>query len=124
MGYLAAMRTVLYSIWFLLPFGVFLVALWAKLEKFGGRERTENPVDHIKNAVFLLACALVAVVVDQYVLESLVSMLSPDFIPLSVYQILLLPMILVIGAKITGGSTPISIDRAPRPSKIHKDRRR
>lgn len=118
------MHTALYIIWFLLPAGMLLVALWAKLEQIGKKDAREHALDYIKSAIFLFVSALIAVAIDTYMLEDLVSALSPDFIPLSFYQLMLLPLILVIGAKLVGGSKAISIDRAPRPSNVHKSRRR
>lgn len=119
------MRNILYIIWFSLPIIMLLIALWAKLEQFGkNKEAKEHAIDYVKNALFLFVCALLAVAIDSYFLEDLVAFISPDFIPLEFYQLMLLPMILVICAKLFGGSKGISIERAPRPSNVHKTRRR
>jgi hypothetical protein len=118
------MRNVLYILWFLPPVALLLIALWAKLEQFSRKEAREHSMDYVKNALFLVVCALVAIAIDTNILEDLVNIFSPDFIPLGFYQIMLLPAVLVIGAKIYGGSKGIRIDKAPRPSNVHKSRKR
>ena len=58
--------------------------------------------------------ALIAVGIDRYVLKSLVESFSPDILPLGFYQAILLPILLLIGAKLVGGSKEIRIEKAPR----------
>ncbi len=92
------------------------MALWSKLEQAGGRTKRENVGDLARQGLFVLACVGVAVAVNEYLLSDTVAMLSPDFIPLGFYQILLLPFVLYIGAFVVGGSKEIRITKAPRVS--------
>lgn len=113
------MHTALYVVWFILPAFFFLVALWAKLEALSGKTKREKPGDFVKNGFFVLACVLLAVLIDTYFLEHLVDNLVP-FLPLALFQILLLPFILLVAAKLLGGSKEIRISKAPRTSQRKK----
>jgi hypothetical protein len=110
------MQTILYGIWLLLPITYFGIALWSKLEEAGGSTKRENVGDLLRQGFFVLGCVGLAIAIDQYLLKDLVEMFSPTFIPLGLYQILLLPFILYIGAFIVGGSKDIRITKAPRVS--------
>lgn len=108
------MLTLLYVIWFLIPLFFFSIALWSTLESAGGKHKRENPGDFFRQGVFALVCVLISVAIDQTVLEGLVGTFSPDFIPLGVYQVLLLPFILYLAARILGPTQDIRIKKAPR----------
>lgn len=92
------------------------MALWSKLEQAGGRTKRENVGDLARQGFFVLGCVAIAVAINEYILADAVATLSPDFIPLGFYQILLLPFVLYIGAFIVGGSKEIRITKAPRVS--------
>lgn len=98
------MQTALYAVWFLIPLSFLLIALWSKLEDLSGRERHENVGDYIRQGGFLFICAVVCVLLDSYLLEGFYLSLSPDWIPLGFYQVLLFPFVLVIMAKLIGPS--------------------
>lgn len=82
----------------------------------------DNPADYFKQGVFVLVCVLVSVLIDQVALESLVNVIAPEWLPLEFFQVILLPIVLVIAAKWTGGSKKVRI--APPGSAPSKDKRR
>lgn len=110
------MRTALYVIWFLIPLFFLAMALWSWLEKVGGKAKKENPGDFLKQGIFVLACVLLSVLIDQYILENLVKAVLGDFVPLGFVQIILLPVVLYAGALALGPSRAILIGKAPHPS--------
>ncbi len=112
--YTNTMHTFLYIVWFSIPTFFFLAALWAKLEVISNKGKKENPSDLFRQGLFVLVVALIAVGIDRYVLKSLVESFSPDILPLGFYQAILLPILLLIGAKLVGGSKEIRIEKAPR----------
>lgn len=106
------MRIALYVIWFLLPSVLLLSALWAKLESFQKPAQKAASKDLVRQGLFVLVCCVVAVAIDQYVLEAVVTALLPEFIPLGFFQILLLPVVLLLGAKLVGPTkTTVSVNR-------------
>jgi len=117
------MRTFLYGVWFLFPLLFFIIALWSKLGALSDKHKGENSGDLLKQGVFVLACALLAVLVDQYLLQKLVDSVSPDWIPLGFYQALLLPIIFLIVGKLVGKSAEIRISRTPHPSERRRRKR-
>ncbi len=110
------MHTALYVIWFLIPTCFFLLALWAKLEQISNRSRAQNPGDLLRQGYFVLASVLVSVLIDHFILEKVVISISPTWLPIGFYRIILLPMVLLLGAKIAGPSKDIRIAKAPRPT--------
>jgi hypothetical protein len=117
------MVTFLYIIWFCLPLFFFTIALWSKLEAMSGKDKRENFGDFFKQGVFVTGCVLLAVAIDQYVLADLVAAVSPDFIPLGLYQFLLLPFILYIGALAVGPSKSISLKKEKPRTYTNKNNR-
>ena len=117
------MQIALYIIWFLLPVFFFGVGLWGKLESFGNKYRRENSGDFFRQGTFVLICCIVALVIDQFILESLVETLSPEFIPLGFYRTLLLPVILLVAALIIGPSKDIKISSRKLGSRSQSGRR-
>lgn len=105
----------LYAIWFAIPVFFFLAALWSKLEQIGKSPRRQNPGDLLRQGTFMLGCVIVAILLDQYALPEVGDAL-PSWLPLGVVQVLLLPVVLLIAAKLVGGAKPIKIEKAPRPS--------
>jgi hypothetical protein len=107
---------VLYTIWGLLPLGFLGMALWSFLERMGGKAQVNDDASLFRQFLFVLGCVLLAVAIDQYALEWIVSDLLSKILPLGVFQVALLPLILFLGAIIIGPSEEIRIGRAPRPS--------
>lgn len=106
------MRTALYVIWFLLPLFFLLVSLWTFLEKkSGGDSRKDKASEFFGQAMFALLCVGIAVAIDQYMLQGFVAAVSPDWIPLGFYQIVLLPFVLYVAALAIGPSKQIFITR-------------
>ena len=117
------MTTVIHVVWIIIPLFFFAIALYAKLEMIGNKHKVDNPKDFLRQAAFTTLCTGIAFIIDEYALEGLVQSLSPDWIPVMFYRILLLPLILVIGAHLAGGSEEIAINKAPRPTERPKRRR-
>ena len=92
------------------------MALWAYLEKVSNKQKIENPGDFFKQGFFVLVCALVSVLIDQFALESIVETILGDTQSLALWQVLLLPAVLYIAAISIGPSKAIFISKAPRPS--------
>lgn len=105
------MRGFLYFIWCLLPLFFFGMALWSKLESISNKHKRENTGDAMRSGLFSTLCVLLAVAIDQYLLEGLVQTYSPESIPLWFYQVLLLPAVLLVAAKIIGPTAEIRIVR-------------
>ena len=115
------MHTALYIIWFTLPTIFFFLALWSKLEQIGGHHKRDNPSDLFHQGLFILVCVFVCVVVDQTILADLVLSTVGDSVPLGFFQAFLLPLMLLLGAKVVGPSRKILISgkdaRSPRAPK-------
>ena len=115
-------RIVLYTIWFSLPGFYFLSSLWSGLERVTNKERRESPKQQFMAGLFCLACAFVAVGIDQYLLERIAESLIPEWLPLLFYQVFVFPAVLFIGAKILGPSKEILISKAPTPTRRKRTR--
>lgn len=111
------MHTFLYIIWFLVPLFFFGVWIWGLLEKLSGKAEKGAHSDALKQAIFVLACVLMAVAIDQSLLPDLVNSYAPEFLPLGFFEAILLPAILYIGALIVGPSKAIRIQKAPQLAK-------
>lgn len=107
---------IFYIIWFLFPLLYFLIGLWAYLEKKGKSRARQNPGDFFKQGVFLLACVLVSIGIDKYVLIIQAENL-PDFLPLAMVRVLLLPVVFILLGLIVGGSTPPSLKKDQKKKK-------
>jgi hypothetical protein len=110
------MHAALYIVWFAIPTFFFLMALWSSLEKLSGRPKKENPEDFFKQGLFVLGCVLLAVLIETYAIDFITNSIFQAIVPKGVWQVLLLPLILLIAAKLLGPSQDIKIGRAPRPS--------
>ncbi|RIL08966.1 MAG: hypothetical protein DCC75_07640 [Proteobacteria bacterium] len=121
------MHIALYIVWFLIPSFFFIMAAWGLLEKFSNKHKKENPGDFFKQGIFVLACVLLCVLIDQTILPAVSEALIPEYLSLGFWQVVLLPLVLLIGSKLVGGSSPILISRAPHPSRDQnkpKDKKR
>ena len=110
------MTTALYIIWGLIPLFFFLMALWSLLEKFSGKKKHERPGDLFRQGLFVLLCVLISIAIDHYLLPTISESIDFGYIPYGVYQLILLPSVLYIAAKIIGPTKPIQIDKAPSSS--------
>jgi hypothetical protein len=111
------MTTALYIIWGLVPLFFFLMALWSFLEKTTGKRKHERPGDLFKQGLFVSFCVVLSILIEAFVLKDLVEATVQDLIPYGVFQIVLLPVILYLGAMLIGPSKPIQISKAPSSSK-------
>jgi hypothetical protein len=107
------MKTALYTLWFALPCIFFLLALWGTLETIGNRQKKNNSKELAKQGLFVLACSCLCVVIDLYILESIVTLINSSWFTLGFAETLILPLVLYIGAKLLGGSEEIRISKAP-----------
>ena len=103
------MHTVLYIVWFLVPTLFFILALWSKLEAVGGQTKRDNAGDMFRQGIFVLGCVLVCVLIDQTVLKNIVESTVGDSLPLGFFQAFLLPLIMLVAAKVLGPSRKILI---------------
>lgn len=100
-------------IWLCIPALYFIIALWGWLEKKGRSVKKQNPGDFLKQGTFVFVAVGLALLIDAYWLSDIVASL-PDIMPLLFYRIILLPVLLLICAKLIGGSKPHSIKRGNR----------
>ena len=107
------MRTAIYILWGLLTLFFFGMALYGRLEQLSGKGKHERPGDLFKQGLFVLLCVGISVAIDQYFLEDLVSGFSPTWIPYPFYQVMLLPIVLYIAARVIGPTKTIAISKAP-----------
>lgn len=116
------MTTALYIIWALLPIFFFLMALWSFLEKKVGKKKHERPADLLIQGLFVTVCVIISLILDHYFLPSILESLLQGLIPYGVFQIMLLPFVLYVAAKIVGPSKPIQISKAPSVSRSRNNR--
>ena len=112
------MKILLYLLWFLLPAFFFGIALWSKLEQFSNKHKRENAGDFFRQGIFVSVCVLLSVLIDQYALGGIVTSLSPDFIPLGFYQVLLLPLVLYLAAMLVGPSKAVTASKSRQRAKV------
>lgn len=117
------MRTFLYLIWFAIPAVFLVMALYNQLEVWSGKGRKGEAGTSLKQGLFVLSCSLTSYFIDQFYLEDLVTSFLDPFVPLILAQIILFPIILLLGARLVGGTEPLHIrskrppPRAPRKKK-------
>ena len=111
----------LYAIWLAVPLFFFLMALWAKLEQISKSAKRQNPGDFMRQGTFVLFCVFAAMAIDQYLLVPSISPSLPSWLPAAFLQVLLLPVILLMAARSLGGTKPIKIKKAPRPTQRKTD---
>lgn len=114
------LRYVLYGFWLLLPGTFFAIALYSKLEQMGGRDKREVVGDYVNQGLFTGACVFISILIDQTVLEGVVDATVGEMVPLGFCRFMLLPLALLFGAKVFGGTTPIRIERQVKPGKNQK----
>ena len=98
------------------------MAAWGTLEQLSHKHKRENVCDFLRQGLFVLACVLICVAIDQLALEAVWKWVGVELIPLGVFQVLLLPFVLYVAAKLLGGSRAVLIERAPRPSESKRER--
>lgn len=103
------MVTFLYCLWFALPVIFLIMALWAQLELWSGHGKKGDARTYLKQALFVLICAAISVLIDQNLLEDLVNSYLDPIVSLGLAQIVLFPIILLVAAQLTGGSKPIQL---------------
>jgi cell division protein FtsW (lipid II flippase) len=104
------MHTLLYAIWFMLPLFFFGLALWSKLEKMSGQNKRDNVGDFVRQGFFVSLCVALAVLIDQFMLKDVAESIYPELLPLGLYQVLLLPFILYIGAMLIGPTKDLKVN--------------
>jgi hypothetical protein len=111
-------RTALWVIWILCALFFFLMALWSKLEQWSHKttKHGRQAVEFLRQGIFVSFCVVITMVIDYYLLEDLLLPLLPDFMPIDFPRIMLFPVVLYIGALVTGGSKAEHITKAPKVS--------
>lgn len=102
-------RAVLYTIWCLIPVLFFGLALHTKLEARSKKKKKDNSGEFLRQGIFCLMCVALAIFVEYKFLKTLVDQYSPTFIPIGLYQVLLLPFILYIAALLAGPTKNASL---------------
>lgn len=103
------MLTFLHIVWFL-PAVVFLVmALWAQLEIWSGKTGKGEVKSYLKQMIFVLICAGITMLIERYFLADFVVTYLDPFVPIGLAQIILFPLILLIFAKLVGGTKPVQL---------------
>lgn len=92
------------------------MGFWALLEKASGAVQKQNIRDFFNQGIFVSACVLISIFIDRYLLEAIVNYLGSEWFSLNFARIVLLPFVLLMAAKITGGSKDIMITKAPTPT--------
>lgn len=95
-------------IWLLIPALYYTIALWGFLEKRGRSVKKQNPGDFFKQGTFILIAVGLTFIIDLYLIEDIATIL-PSIMPLLLLRIILLPFVLLLVAKLTGGSKAHSI---------------
>ncbi len=111
------MNTLIYAIWILLPTLFFVLGLWSWLEKKSGTRERSDAADLFRQGIFITACVIIARVIDYLWLPDIALSLGMGFFPEWFFRFFLLPVILLLAAKILGPSRAILITKAPSVSK-------
>ncbi len=91
----------LYFIWGLLPFAYLLLSIKSSWRKARGKlSKSENPLDQVSQFVFTLIAFVVAVMVNEYFLDSIMGLLGSFGFMVEdvVVSWLIYPVILLCGA--------------------------
>lgn len=102
----------LHILWYAIPGIFFLVGLYSFLEKVSGDPRKQDPAIFFKQGFFVLLIVLLCVWLDKKYTVSTIAPLLPSGVPILLPRALLLPVLLVIGAKLVGGTKPPSLKDA------------
>ena len=116
------MTIAFYILWGLIPLFFFLMALWSYLEKTAGKKKHERPGDLFNQGLFVGFCVGLSMLIDYFVLPGIVESLIGDMIPYGVFQLILLPTVLYLAAKIIGPTKAIQISKAPLVSKSQRSK--
>jgi hypothetical protein len=115
------METLVYVIWFSFPAIFYIMALWAQLEKWGGRSNQGDAIKiYIKQGSFVLGCVLLCILIDKTILDEIVASYLDPYITRGLARFLLFPLILLLVAQIFGGSKPVQLQS----KRINKANRR
>lgn len=105
---------IFYCLWILPPLLLFGMGIWAKLEKFSGSPKKQDPLDFLKQGMFVLFCVGIAILLDRYFIVPKVEGYLPTWIPIEFVQLMILPTILWLAAISIGGSKANLIKKAPK----------
>lgn len=72
---------------------------------------------YFKQGVFVLICAAMAVLIDQFVLESAVHAINSEWLPVQFAQVLLFPILLYISAAVWGPTDSVKISKVTHVTK-------
>ena len=95
-----------------------LVVGWEALDLLARGKKCKHTWHQLRQVFFVCVAIGVAVLVDLYVLDAVCSLPEFDWLPRGVFQILLLPTILLLMSRLVGPSDPILVAPTPgNPSK-------
>ncbi len=107
---------ILYYLWLACPLLYFLIALWGYLERLGKSVRKHDPLNFLKQGLFILFSVGISILIDQYWLKTITDILPP-IAPYLFYQIILLPLVFFLLSLAIGGTKPQAIKRKMPSSK-------
>ena len=92
----------IHFIWILIPAVYLFYGIWGILEQLSKSNQKQNPNDFFRQGAFVAVCVGIAFIIDYNFLENFVDGTLGGAIPIELAQVLLLPLIFVIGAIILG----------------------
>ena len=107
-------------LWLAIPGFFVLWALYAKLEQKSKSVKKQDPGHYLRQGGFLAICVALTFAIDRFVLPSVIESFLPEFIPVTMLRILLLPAVLLLGAVAVGGSKMPQIQRRDKAGRIKK----
>lgn len=104
-------QRIIIGLWIFAPVVFLLLALWAVLER-SAKNKATHPSEYLSAAAFLGVCGIVSYGIHRILLDWLLALVDTG-LPRNLFLLMVWPMVLFIGAKITGPSRRIMIEKAP-----------
>ena len=101
---LATLDYFLLFIWFLPAVFFVFVYLFAVLEKASGKKVRKDYKDYLRQVVFLLFIGVATLLVDMFLMPSFLEKVVGDMLPHPYFRLVLFPFMVLIGAKLIGGT--------------------
>jgi len=100
-------------IWILIPSVIMLLAMWDYIDNKARKRNDRHSFNLMKQAFFISLCVVCCILIDRYLLDTILDSILMNLVTRDLMQILLLPVVLVIASVIVGPSKAIMIgDRA------------
>ncbi len=110
---------IVYGFWLLLPAGQVVLTIYYYLEYLSKNGTKIAFIDGTRQSVFLLICLATTFLVEYLALDIIQSGLNYTLnligvaLPGTVFRLLLFPLVLVVGARLAGGTKEIDIPKNP-----------